>query len=201
MDLAHRAEAAASFPRQPGPAWILESDRDGITVYSQKTEGSSIREVLAETTMPAPLEQVLKAIQDYRNYPKFMPYVEKSAVLKESEGKTLLFLQLGFPPPISDRFYTIVLQRAADPLDTEAVLVLWDIARDDLPRKKGQGIEVTINRGGWRLQPAPGAGTTRILYYVHTDPGGILPAWAVNIANTVAVPKVIMGLKERVLNP
>jgi hypothetical protein len=77
-------------------------------------------------------------------------------------------------------------------------MVLWDVARDDLPKKKGQGIEVTINRGGWRLQSANGAEATRVLYYVHTDPGGILPAWAINLANTVAVPKVITGLKERV---
>jgi Polyketide cyclase / dehydrase and lipid transport len=200
MDLAHGSEAAASFPRQPGPTWSLESDRDGITVYSRKTENSSIREVLAETTIPAPLGRVLKAIEDYRNYPEFMPYVEESAVLEESEGKTRLFLQLGFPPPISDRFYTIVLQCASDPLEPGALLVFWDVARDDLSRQKGRGIEVTINRGGWRLQSTTGAGTTRVLYYVHTDPGGFLPAWAVNLANTVAVPKVIMGLKKRVLS-
>jgi hypothetical protein len=199
-ELAQGANAAASFSLKPEPAWTLESDNDGIIVYSRKTEGSSIREVLAETTIPAPLERVLKAIEDYRNYPEFMPYVEESTVLAEGDGMTRLFLQLGFPPPISDRYYTIVLHRASDPLETSAILVRWDVARDDLQRKKGNGIEVTINRGGWRLQSDAGAGATRVLYYVHTDPGGILPSWAINIGNTVAVPKVIMGLKKKALS-
>lgn len=199
-DWTQDSEAMASFPRQPGPAWTLESDRDGIAVYSRKTEDSSIREVLAESTILAPLEKVLSAIEDYRNYPKFMPYVEESAVWDGGKGRNRLFLQLWFPPPISDRYYTILLERALDPLDASAVLVLWNVARDDLPRKKGRGIEVTLNRGGWRLQPGKDAGSTKLLYYVHTDPGGILPAWAVNLANTVAVPKVINGVKERVLS-
>jgi Polyketide cyclase / dehydrase and lipid transport len=198
-EMAHGSGAIASFPRQPGPDWTLESDSDGITVYSRKPEDSSIREVLAESTILAPLARVLGAIEDYRNYPEFMPYVEESAVWEESEGKIRLFLQLGFPPPISDRYYTIVMHRPPDPLDAAAVFVLWDAARDDLPRKTGRGIEVTVNRGGWRLQPGAGAGETRVLYYVHTDPGGSLPAWAVNLANTVAVPKIIMRLKERVI--
>jgi hypothetical protein len=198
---ARGSEAEALFPRKPGPAWTLESDENGIRVYSRKIEGSSIREVLAEATIPAPLERVLKAVEDYRNYPAFMPYVEESVVSEDGEGKTRLFLQLEFPPPISDRFYTILLHRAPDPLEAGAVMVLWDVARDGLSRKKGKGIEVTINRGGWRLQSANDAGSTRVLYYVHTDPGGILPSWAVNLANTVAVPKVITRLKERVLSP
>lgn len=194
----HGSEAIASFPRQPGHDWVRESDSDGITVYSRKPEGSSIREVLAESLISAPLARVLEAIEDYRSYPEFMPYVEESAVWEEGEGKKRLFLQLGFPPPISDRYYTIVMHRTPDPLDAAAVFVLWDAARDALPGKTGRGIEVTVNRGGWRLRPGVGAGETRVLYYVHTDPGGSLPAWAVNLANTVAVPKIIMRLKERV---
>jgi hypothetical protein len=81
---------AVSIPREPGPAWRLESDENGISVYSRKMEGSSIREVLTETTISAPLKRVLKAIEDYRNYPEFMPYVKES-IVSEEEMRNMVF--------------------------------------------------------------------------------------------------------------
>ncbi len=44
---------------------------------------------------------------------------------------------------------------------------------------------------------AAGDGATRVTYFIHTDPGGVLPAFAVNFANTVAVPLVIEKVRAR----
>ncbi len=188
-----------TLPLQPDSSWkqVNESD-DGITVYSRRKEGSRVREVMAESSIEAPVNEVLKVVSDYANYAEFMPYVKKCEVLDERNGEVVVFQQLDFLPPISDRYYTIVLKKISDPQQEGGVQVQWKLAMDERAKKTGKGIGVPINRGGWRLLPESNGTGTKIYYYVLTDPGGSIPAWVSNIANTVAVPKIIRAVRDRV---
>ena len=186
------------IPLQLDSSWLHENDsNDGIAVYSRRREGSRVREVFAESRVDFPVDEVLKVIGDYGNYPEFMPYVEKCEVLDERDGETIIFQQLEFMPPISDRFYTIVLKQNPDPEREGGVQVLWQLATADMVQKTGKGLAIPLNRGGWRLLPEDHGAKTKIYYYVLTDPAGSIPGWVSNMVNTSAVPKIIRAVRYR----
>jgi hypothetical protein len=187
-----------SVPLQLDSSWNHENDsNDGIAVYSRQTEGSRVREIMAESRIEAPVDEILKVISDYGKYTEFMPYVEKCEVLAARNGETIVFQQLEFMPPISDRFYTIVLKQKPDPEREGGVQVLWHLATAAMLQKTGKGLGIPVNRGGWRLLPENQGTSTKIYYYLLTDPGGSIPGWVSNIANTSAVPKIIRAVRDR----
>lgn len=177
-------------------AWHTVSQRDTTCVYARYGSGSGVREVLAVATIAATPDRVAAVISDFARYPDFMPYVAATKVLDERGPTSWVFQQLAFPFPISARYYTIRLD--ADRRPGGGHRIAWTLAGDGEPRATGSGEATRVNDGLWDLQPADG-GATRVTYAIHTDPGGMLPAFVVNQANSVAVPLVIERVRERVL--
>ncbi len=186
-----------NIPRQVDNTWKQEHSSDNMVVYSRAAANSVLREVIAESAIEAPPWQVLSALLDYPAYPAFMPYVVKNEIEKTHENKTWLFQQLGLPWPISDRYYTLVMSHRDDPQYEDSYEIRWDLSDEKLAQQ-GKGMQMTLNRGGWRLVSANAGQSTKILYYLNADPGGALPNWVNNLANTVAVPRVIEAVRERV---
>jgi ribosome-associated toxin RatA of RatAB toxin-antitoxin module len=179
--------------------WQCAARQAAVHVFSRRSPGTRIHEVAATSVVDAPLQTVARVIVDYRRYPEFMPYVGICRVEAQSGALAWVFQQLTFPFPISDRYYTIKL--AADDPAAAGVLfrVDWQLA-DDLPvLRKGEGEPVLTNKGFWKLEALENGRRTHVTYFIHTDPGGALPAWIVNLANNAAVPKVIEAVRQRAL--
>ncbi len=189
--------SALTIPRQVDNTWKKEHSSDNMAVYSRAAANSVLREVIAESVIKAPPWQVYSALLDYPAYPTFMPYVVKNEIEKTHENKTWLFQQLGLPWPISDRYYTLVMSHRDDPRYENSYEIRWDLS-DEKSAQQGKGMQMTLNRGGWRLVSANAGKSTKILYYLNADPGGALPNWVNNLANNVAVPRVIEAVRERV---
>ncbi len=185
------------IPRQADKTWTQEHESNNMVVYSRAVAKNVMREVMAESAIEAPPWQVLSALLDYPAYPSFMPYVVKNEIEKTHENKTWLFQQLDLPWPISDRYYTLVMSHRDDPHHENSYEIRWDLS-DEESAQQGKGMQMILNRGGWRLVSANAGQSTKILYYLNADPGGALPSWLNNMANTVAVPKVIEAVRERV---
>ena len=185
------------IPRQADKTWTLEHETNNMVVYSRAAANSVLREIIAESAIEAPPWQVLSAILDYPAYPTFMPYVVKNEIEKTHENKTWVFQQLSLPWPISDRYYTLVMSHRDDPQYENSYEIRWDLS-DEKSAQQGKGMQMTLNRGGWRLVSANAGQSTKILYYLNVDPGGSLPKWVNNMANTVSVPKVIEAVRKRV---
>lgn len=194
---ANETDGAIALPRQADKTWTQEHNSGNMAVYSRAIANSKILEVMAESVIEAPPWQVLSALLDYPAYPTFMPYVVKNKIEKTYENKTWLFQQLGLPWPISDRYYTLVMSHEDDPQYEDSYEIRWDLS-DEKSAQQGKGMQMMLNRGGWRLISANAGQSTKVLYYLNADPGGALPNWVNNMANTVAVPKVIEAVRERV---
>ena len=177
--------------------WDCSTTED-IKICSRAVPGSAIREVLAKAVIAAPSARVFAAISDYTRYPEFMPYVTESEIVKNEAGALWVFQQLDLPWPISDRYYTIQMFADTSCAAQGAYRLQWNLVRDDPSLRKGVGEPTTLDVGAWELQPDKAGTSTHVTYFIHTDPGGALPAWAVNMANTVAIPKVIEAVRQRV---
>ena len=175
--------------------WQIQNDQDNIKIYNRKIPGSDIREVLALTTINFPALRLFDTVSDYAHYKDFMPYVQKSEVLPPiQDHKIRISQELNFPWPISNRYYTIELTADTTQAHLANYAVSWTLSPEEIPEDKG--VQLKINDGYWLFCTVE-ENRTFVEYYIHTDPGGILPLWAVNLANTKAVPEVINAVQHR----
>lgn len=177
--------------------WEEATKEDGMTVYSRLKEGQSVAEMKAVGTIDASPHEIWRAIRDYDNYSKTMPYTEVSKVVTvEGAGKVTYFYSVVNAPLVDRRDYLIRLVDESDWKDGKGYLLVTWAASDQGPAQKPGLVRVKLNNGYWKLEPRDGGKRTFATYYVHTDPGGAIPKFIANKANTVGVPNVFKAIKK-----
>lgn len=176
-----------------------------VDVETRAIPGRDVKEVAARGTIGAPPHVVRAVIADREHYPAFMPYVKESRVLgRDAEGAALNYQRLSFGVPfVDDRHYVIrVAERRHRESDGRASYAfVWQLV-DGLPERVRPGtVRVSVNSGYWALRPVPGSpDATDVRYCVFTDPGGALPKWIVDMANTEAIPKLFAAVASAAAN-
>ncbi|MBL8918716.1 MAG: SRPBCC family protein [Myxococcaceae bacterium] len=185
------------------PRWELAASSDGVKVYGrQREDGGAVREMKAIGLIDAPPADVWKAVRDYDNYPKTMPYVEDGKVLSREGGDRITVLYSLLNTPMVDRRdYIIRLIDESNWQEGKGFMkVTWTVVNDmddKVPVPKDV-VRVRVNEGYWLLEPREEGKKTFATYYVFTDPGGSIPNFIINKANTLAVPRVFEAIKKTV---
>lgn len=196
--------------------WVLKSSGE-LTIYNRERADSPIKELLMIFSVDSPPARVYKVICDLANFKDFMPYTVVSEVLNRKEignKEIVYFFTILDLPIVSNRYYTIKLINEPDPDGkVGAFRSAWNLSDDPAldpkpndPRFKGivdpkfyDCVKTAKNNGYWLVEPQGGG--SKVTYYVYTDPGGAIPAWVANQANSVAAPKLAKAVKERVKLP
>jgi len=188
-----------AVPNNPNP-WDEVKNDDGIRVFARDVPGSSIREVKVETVIYAPAERIWAVVNDQPHYVEFMPYVIEVKVLPEDAGPNARYeYHLIDPPLIDRRDYTLKATFEANPVEGR-FRRSWSAANDKGPGLNGGVVRVSICEGYWQLERLNDS-ATRVTYWLYTDPGGAIPSWMANKANTTSVPNMIRAVRNRSLNP
>lgn len=174
-----------------------------LTVYSRARAGSEVREVLGKGSFDAPPWVIKNVIDDVGRYSSFMPYTEKSTIESQGDGWMISYQRLAIPLA-DDRDYVIKL---FDESHEDATgKVVWknrwttDGAKGG-PKPVDGVVRILINEGYWQLEDLDGGKHTKITYYVYTSPGGAMPAFLVNAANTQAVPDLFKAVAKASQDP
>jgi ribosome-associated toxin RatA of RatAB toxin-antitoxin module len=179
-------------------AWVLSANTEAVCVYTHAAENSNIHEIRAEATLAASPAKVFSVIAAYARYPEFMPYVKTSELIQSADDTSWVFQQLALPFPVSNRYYTIRLVADHHLASEGRYRVDWTLAGPEVPGRTGSGVPLLTNTGYWQLQPVDEGKGTHLTYFIHTDPGGALPAWVINIANKESAPSVVKAVRARV---
>jgi len=200
--------------------WNFKKDKDGIKIYNREKLDSDIRELLAITEIDAPSWRLFAVVGKYDDFKEFMPYTVVSKCLKReriSEKKTINYFFTALDLPlVSNRYYTL---RLTDEMDADGrpgvARSAWTMSREqgldpsyDDPQVSGlfpdnfsDPVKTSINDGYWLFEPVGDGSSTRVSYYVYTDPGGKIPSFVANQANSIAVPKLMDAVRKRVKDP
>jgi ribosome-associated toxin RatA of RatAB toxin-antitoxin module len=194
--------AAASptvSPSAKAPPWTEVQDEEGIKVWTRPVPGSHIREVKAHAIVEAKMDRVWHVVSDLPHFHEYMPYIIQSRQLKqESEDTTVEYHQLD-PPFVSKRDY--ILRVKADRKRKGGPWTrTWTVAPNQGPAPHKGFVRLQIVDGSWTLKPL-GPNRTDLTYRVYTDPGGSIPTWLANRANTTAVPNLLKAVQARSLDP
>jgi ribosome-associated toxin RatA of RatAB toxin-antitoxin module len=184
-------------PTLSAHGWLFIGETERVRTYNREPPSSGIREVLAKAIIDHPPERLFAVISDYERYADFMPYVKRSETLRQQDGIRWVFQHLAFPFPISDRHYTIEVSDLASRPQDGFYCIEWTLDNGQTGKREAPGITPAFNDGLWILRQLEEGKKTDVSYFLHTDPGGWLPAWMINMANRQALPAVIQAVQQR----
>jgi ribosome-associated toxin RatA of RatAB toxin-antitoxin module len=155
---------------------------------SSKTAGKTF---LAATIMNAPLQQLCSIIQDYPQYPQFMPNTADTRVVQAGDG-TFIDLTLSLPLGKTKKYRLQMESKVSD----QSCRLAWKLV------PSGLRIEDTIadTIGYWQLTPHPTDNRKTVVeYQVYADPGPV-PfgfGWIVDMMSKRSLPRTLEAVRER----
>jgi hypothetical protein len=162
---------------QTGDNWELKKNTDGVKIYTREVENSKIKAIKVECALDATLTQLTSVLIDIKNGEDWLYHVSTSYVIKQVSPQELYYYSLvEMPWPISNRDFIAHLKVTQDPA-TKTVSIDAPCLADMVPAKP------------------------KIVYVLHADPGGSLPAWLINLFVTEGPSQSFKKLKVVLQKP
>jgi hypothetical protein len=155
----------------------LKRDSDGIKVYTCKTGTERFKTLRAEFEVSNTSIQELKAfLWDVSTYHTWQYNLLEAQAILSTETEVAYWALVDAPWPVENR-ETIVKMRV---IKMDTVLAI-QVSRIDYAQPPPENvIRVPYFEASWNVIPA--GKNLQATYTLHIDPGGIVPAWLVNMA-------------------
>ena len=176
--------------------WRLVKDEAGIQVYLQQIPGSSFQAFRGVTRIRADMPRLLALQEDVSAACAWIHACSEQRLLKYEGDLSWAYSRFHTPWPVQprDSILQVTTKRGADGSVTR---VLQGVA-DYLPEQKGF-VRVSKVEGFWTLTPL--AGEVEVIYQVHSEPGGSVPAWLANSFVVDAPFNTLQGLRQLAEQP
>lgn len=157
--------------------WHKNLERDGITIETRHVAGSKFKEFKATMTVSSSLATARRVMNDIENYTRWMKDCKESRrarILGRNSG--IVYSVQSAPWPIADREAVVRYEyRESAKPSTLSISIAAD--PDALPRDSGR-VRIEKLSGYWKFTDL-GLGRMEVIYSLHSEPGGNLPAWAI----------------------
>jgi hypothetical protein len=179
--------------------WILEKDKDGIRVYTRKSEHSKFNEVKVECLINGTISELIAVIFDIENHVNWVYNTKSAYIIKRiSDSELYFYTEISSPWPFRNRDAIAHIKTWKDSLTNE-VLVEANSVPDYLQRKQDI-VRIPSSRVKWTISPLNNQ-SVKVTYYMEADPGGSVPAWLINLFVSKGPFTSFTRLKERIRLP
>ena len=171
---------------------------EGITVHKRDVPGSSFFEFRGRGVVASSIKQILAVLHDQKRKTDWMhSCVENQLLYAGGVGELVIYNRTGSPVPlVSDRDVVVKSSLQYWPDERHVRIEVRDVKHERAPPRDGvvrmPDLEVV-----WDLI-ALDARSTYATYQVRADPGGLLPAWLVNLASKRIPFHTLRNLREEV---
>ncbi len=163
----------------PQTEWVLQKEKDGILIYSLKTDSSKFNSIKVETELPGKIEDLVSIVTDVENHYKWAYGTKSATVLKRiSEREIIFYKELKSPNLVSNRDMVVHLKVISTPA-TKSVTIESIALPNFMPLKENL-VRVPVSNERWIISSTT-VQKMKIIYYLQIDPGGALPAVLVNL--------------------
>ena len=181
---------------RPGGCDAQQCCQYGFAVYTREKPGDDIKEVKAVGQVDAPPEKVFGIVSDYEHQVGNMPYIQDQAVFSRTAGEVVFWAVADFPM-VSRRDW-VLKSKLEKNLPGGVCRVSWQpTVVPDVPPPEEGVVRLKVNTGSWTFAPLDGGTRTLATYQLLTDPGGSIPRFIANKANTTALPELFARVRKR----
>lgn len=160
--------------------WDLIKESEQYTIYGRKLHQSKFKEIKVKGRIQSSLSAIVMALEDIEYQKKWvLRTLDAYEIDQLGEGKYHFYLSTDMPFPVSDRDLVVYYERSQD-AETKVVTTRSYARPDLIPKEKGL-VRIPDFDSYYILTPI-GQGWLDMEYFLKIDPGGILPAWVVNLA-------------------
>ncbi|MCX7206786.1 MAG: hypothetical protein NT086_12540 [Proteobacteria bacterium] len=163
-----------------------------VTMVDQSKADQTGKTFLAATLINAPVQKICTVIQNYADYPSFMPNVAKVKVAAESDY-SVLDMTLHLPPGKVKKYrLKMTPKQGAQQCQLSWKMLPWE----------GLSADETIadTSGYWLITPSTAnPAKTVVKYFVFTDPGPVPMGlgWIVDSLSKDSIPKMLDALRNK----
>lgn len=178
--------------------WKLGTQKEGISVYTAAVPNSKFKAIKVECELDANLSQVVAVLMDVNTSADWIYHVKSAKIVKQiSAAELYYYCEVSIPFPFQNRDFVAHLNVHQD-ASNGVVTIDGPTVAGYVPLKKDI-VRVIDSDGKWTLTPANGK--VKLVYTLHTDPGGNIPAWLVNLFATDGPLQSIRNLKQQIKKP
>lgn len=157
--------------------WEKVKDENNITIFLRQRDDSKVKEIHAKSEIEGDLALVKMVLTDFANYPKWAYNYEQTQMLeKKNENEYIYYTVITTPWPAEDR--DVVLQMHIDDRE-EGKLTFRTSALPNFKEQKKGIVRMPKFEAVWNYT-SENNGTIKVESFIHTEPGGSLPAWLIN---------------------
>lgn len=184
-----------SAPLFAQDGWQLERDKNGVKVYTRKTQTSNMKDSRAIAIVNSDSKEVLSILTDFENHWKWMDRIKISRTLKKvSDSEFYVYYEALAPWPVSNRDLVTKYKIMLDP---SGKVTLESVGEPNyIPQKDGI-VRVPEAVSSWEIIPMED-NKVQIIFTNHSHPGGNIPDWLANMTATDNPFNTLMKLKETV---
>ena len=184
--------------------WKLEKVQEGVSVHTQKVKGSGYLRFKGEVVVESDVDTLVALMYDTPNAVEWIYNCDQSMTLAQVSFESNFILQVyDFPFPVSDRQVLLHSQLSYTP--TGALLTTEEANNFCTGKTTSKCLEVLdfefvkmpISKGSYefiRLQKHQ----TKVIWTQHTDPGGSISEWLVNLMVVDTPYETLLALKDEV---
>ena len=157
--------------------WLLERERKGIKVFTKKSRWGRLRDSKAEMLLPnAKINELVKFISDFDNYPNWVPRCQEAKVLARiSDNEFIAYMIFKSPWPVADRDCVLRVRIDHDPTGT---VTINETSEPRYVTRRSNVIRIEQMFSIWRIVPQSGG--LMVTNENSTNPGGTIPDWLTN---------------------
>lgn len=174
--------------------WKEAGRKQGLLLEKRAVPGSAMPEVRVTTHSPLPAWRIASALWTDRSASKYAQRSRrKRVVLRETADERVVHEQIS-SPVVSDRDYVVRQRRSGDGRGAPFRMT-FEAANDVGPPPAKGIVRLPALRGSWTVTPTPDGGAD-VIYLVHSEPGGSVPAFLVRGALIDSGRDVVLDVLE-----
>lgn len=176
--------------------WVLTNNKHGIKTYQRIQPGSNLLQLKAIMVIDARMENFGQVLRDLPAFPLWMDMCKQAALVsKIDENNMTLHLLMDFPV-VSNRDLVVKADTVYDLSKARGNVTLNMVKNSPVPVPKG-ALRMPEFSGTYVFEYITRE-KTGVIYTYYADPGGYLPAFAVNIVGKYMLYNTLKNMSAMV---
>ena len=186
------------FAQEAGP-WELKKNKKGLKVYVRDSPDSPIKQLKMKFTVEASMSAIVQLLQDVPAIPDWVYKCPEAYTLKKiNDHEEVYYNLVDFPWPLDDRDLIVKNTLTQDPI-TKVVRSESFNEPTYIPQKENI-IRIPKLHLWWEFTPKAN-GIVDVEYFLSSDPGGLIPAWIINLAIDQGPTQTIKAFRKILQEP
>jgi hypothetical protein len=156
--------------------WKLVKEEAEIKVYTKTESGSAYKAFKAEMQVSCKIENIVEVLKNMDSINNWVVNCKGVKLLKKEDDDQYYYIETTLPWPFLNRDMVYHFQFIK--INSEQVRVIVSGIPDYIQPK--EGIVRMVKTNGYWLLTSIDAYKTAVVYQMHVEPGGLIPAWLAN---------------------